>query len=108
MRSRSPIFRDISAVKAICRDYNNGKIKLKDIDEKMISDNLYTATMPDPDLMIRTGGEMRLSNFMLYQLAYSELYVTDILWPDFTSDHYEKAIIEFMSRNRRFGGLNEE
>ena len=98
----------VSAVKAICRDYNNGKIKLNDIDEKMVSDNLYTAAMPDPDLMIRTGGEMRLSNFMLYQLAYSELYVTDILWPDFTSDHYEKAIIEFMSRNRRFGGLNEE
>lgn len=98
----------VMAVKEICRDYKNEKITLKDIDEQMISDKLYTSSMPDPDLMIRTGGEMRLSNFMLYQLAYAELYVTDTLWPDFTQDHYERAIIEFMGRNRRFGGLNEE
>ena len=98
----------VMAVKEICREYKTEKISLKDIDEQMISDKLFTSTMPDPDLLIRTGGEMRLSNFMLYQLAYAELYVTEVLWPDFTSDHYEKAILEYMGRNRRFGGLDEE
>ena len=72
---------------------------------KDISDRLYTGGIPDPDLIIRTGGEMRLSNFLLYQSAYSEYYSTDTLWPDFHEEDFDKAIIEFNRRNRRFGGV---
>jgi undecaprenyl diphosphate synthase len=76
------------------------------IDEKMISANLYTSRTPDPDLLIRTSGEMRISNFLLWQIAYAELYVTDTLWPDFGRTDLLKAILDFQSRDRRFGGLN--
>jgi undecaprenyl diphosphate synthase len=70
----------------------------------MISDNLYTEGIPDPDLIIRTSGEMRLSNYLLWQCAYSEFVFTDVLWPDFTREDYEKAIEIFQNRKRRFGG----
>lgn len=73
-----------------------------------ISKNLYTAEFGDPDLIIRTGGEIRLSNFMMFQSAYSELYFTDVLWPDFNGEELQKAIDAFKNRNRRFGGLNNE
>ena len=73
--------------------------------EQDISDNLYTGSLPDPDLLIRTSGEMRISNFLLWQIAYSEIYVTDVLWPDFTEEEFYKAIIEYQKRERRFGGI---
>ena len=76
------------------------------MDEKLISRNLYTGPLPDPDLLIRTSGEMRVSNFLLWQIAYAELYVTDTLWPDFTRAELLRAIAEFGRRERRFGGLS--
>lgn len=79
--------------------------KGEDVTEKGISDNLYTAEFGEPDLIIRTGGEKRLSNFMLYQGAYSELYFTDVLWPDFDEEELDKALLSFGSRTRRFGKI---
>ena len=76
-----------------------------DITEELISDNLYTAGQNDPDLLIRPGGELRLSNFLVYQLAYTELFFTDVLWPDFSEDDLKEAIIAFTKRDRRYGGL---
>ncbi|MDO5026598.1 MAG: isoprenyl transferase [Tissierellia bacterium] len=96
----------VKAVKSIAQDYKDANILLEDIDQKLISKKLYTDDMPDPDLLIRTGGEMRVSNFMLYQIAYTELFVTDVLWPDFSPEELDKAIMEFFRRNRRFGGVN--
>jgi undecaprenyl diphosphate synthase len=83
-----------------------GKLSGLRIDEAMISANLYTARTPDPDLLIRTSGEMRISNFLLWQIAYAELYITDTLWPDFGRTDLIKAILDFQKRDRRFGGLN--
>jgi undecaprenyl diphosphate synthase len=77
------------------------------IDEGMISHHLYTAGLPDPDLLIRTSGEMRVSNFLLWQIAYAEIYVTDTLWPDFTRTQLYEALLEFQKRERRYGGLAE-
>jgi undecaprenyl diphosphate synthase len=71
----------------------------------MISDNLYTAGLPDPDLLIRTSGEMRVSNFLLWQIAYAEIYVTETLWPDFSRPRLLEALVEFQKRERRYGGL---
>lgn len=76
-----------------------------EITEELISENLYTAGLPDPDLLIRPGGEIRLSNFLIYQLAYTELYFTDVLWPVFTEDDLREAILAFTKRDRRYGGL---
>ena len=76
-----------------------------EITEELISENLYTAGQSDPDLLIRPGGEIRLSNFLIYQLAYTELYFTDVLWPDFTEDDLREAILAFTKRDRRYGGL---
>lgn len=92
------------AVKEIAQRVSKGKLAVEDITEQTISAQLYTAGLPDPDLIIRTSGELRLSNFMLYQGAYSELYFTDVFWPDFTPAELDKAIEEYQSRNRRFGG----
>lgn len=78
------------------------------IDEKMIAGRLYTADLPEPDLLIRTSGEMRVSNFLLWQIAYAEIYVTDTLWPDFNRTELLKAILDFQRRDRRFGGLSSE
>ncbi|WP_262122703.1 isoprenyl transferase [Anaerococcus sp. Marseille-Q5996] len=78
-----------------------------EITEELISENLYTASIPDPDLLIRPGGELRISNFLIYQIAYSELYFTDVLWPDFDEDELDKALEAFANRNRRFGALDE-
>ena len=85
-------------------DVKQNKINVEDINEELISKNLYTKNMPDPDLLIRTSGEIRTSNFLPWQLVYSELYFTDKLWPDFTSEDLDEAIKEFNRRNRKFGG----
>ncbi len=92
-----------NAVKKICEQIEDGNITIDDISEDMISRNLYTADMPDPDLLIRTGGEKRISNYLLWQAAYSEIYVTDTFWPDFDEDAMAKAITDFKNRQRRFG-----
>lgn len=82
--------------------------KINNPTEKDISDNLYTKNLPDPDLIIRTSGEMRISNFLLWQIAYSEIYITDVLWPDFSDEEFYKAIIAYQHRKRRFGGIQED
>lgn len=99
--SRQEILR---AVKNIAQDSVENKIKTKDINIDLISDYLYTANQPDPDLIIRTSGEERISNFLLWQAAYSEFVFTDVLWPDFTPECFDKAVEEFSSRQRRYGG----
>ena len=93
----------INACKAIAKKVQQGELSADDIDDNTISQHLYTSASPDPDLLIRTSGEMRLSNFMLWQLAYTEIYVTDTLWPDFDSKQFDKAIESFQQRDRRFG-----
>ncbi len=95
----------LHAVKKISEKVKSGEISENEIDENMISDNLFTAGIPDPDLIIRPSGEYRLSNFLIWQAAYSEFWFSDILWPDFTPDDLDKAILDFCSRNRRFGGV---
>lgn len=89
--------------KQIANKIKNGEISIEDVTEEEISNNLYTSGQPNPDLIIRTGGEYRLSNFLTYQSAYSELYFTDVLWPDFSPKDIDKAVEEFSKRNRRFG-----
>ena len=86
----------------------DSKMKAKNLNEEKFSSNLYLNDMPDVELLIRTGGEKRLSNFLLWELAYAELYFTDVFWPDFTKENLERAIKEFKNRNRRFGSLNED
>jgi undecaprenyl diphosphate synthase len=93
----------IDAVKEIARKYKRRKLRLIDINENCISNHLYTARIPDPDLLIRTANEMRISNFLLWQISYSEFYVTRTLWPDFKKADLEKAILNFAKRERRFG-----
>jgi len=95
----------ISAVNKIVEDSKNGT--LKKIDERVFGRYLYTKDMPDPDLLIRTSGEMRLSNFLLWQVAYTEIYVTDVLWPDFRRKAYMTALQDFAKRERRFGKVEE-
>ena len=93
----------IRAVKRIAEQAQNNQIKIDDINEKMISDNLYTADQPDPDLVIRTSGEIRLSNFLSWQVAYSELLFIEKNWPDFTEQDLDDAIMEYQKRTRKFG-----
>lgn len=94
-----------TAVKAIAQKVKDGGLDVEDIDEDTISDNLYTSGMPDPDMIIRPGGESRISNFLIWQSAYAEFWFTDIYWPDFTEADLDEAIISFCRRNRRFGGI---
>jgi undecaprenyl diphosphate synthase len=96
------------ATKSIARDVQHGKINVEDITEEMISSHLNTAHLPDPELMIRTSGECRISNFLLYQLAYAELYFTNVHWPDFRKEHLVEAIINYQNRERRFGKISEQ
>lgn len=98
----------IEAVKKIARDVKNGKIKIDDINEKLFSGYLGTAEMPDPDLLIRTSGELRVSNFLLWQIAYTEFYVCNCLWPDFRRKHLYEAIKDYQKRERRFGMTSEQ
>ena len=94
-----------NAVRAIAEQVKNGELAPEDITEDTITANLYTAHMPDPDLIIRPSGEIRTSNFLLWQSAYSEYYFTDVLWPDFKTTDLDAAIDNFNNRNRRFGGV---
>lgn len=93
------------AIRNVASDVKAGEIQLEDIDEKLFSSYLDTKDIPDPDFMIRTSGEQRLSNYLLWQLAYAEFYFTPVAWPDFTPDELKKAIEEYDKRNRRFGGI---
>ncbi len=94
----------VHAVRRIAQSVKDGSVDVSDIDEQMISGNLFHPEIPDPDMIIRTSGEERTSNFLMWEGAYSELYFTDVLWPDFKPADLEKAIDEFNRRNRRFGG----
>lgn len=96
------------AVKRISSDVKAGILDISQIDEQLVSDYLYTKDIPDPDLIIRPSGEKRLSNFLLYQASYSELWYSDILWPDFTIEHLKQAITDYNNRKRRFGGRTDE
>ena len=98
----------VHAVKAVAADVAAGKIKVDDIDENVFARNLYLKGAPDPDLIIRTGGEFRLSNYLLWQAAYSEFYVTDTLWPDFPKEEFMKAVEFYKTRQRRFGKVLDE
>jgi undecaprenyl diphosphate synthase len=101
--SRAEITR---AARQLAGEVAAGRLDPADIDEDALARRLYTAPWPDPDLLIRTSGEMRISNFLLWQLAYAELYVTPVLWPDFTRRHLFEAILEFQRRDRRFGRVS--
>ena len=97
----------IDAMRDLARQAKQGKLDAEDIDEDLISNALYTAGMPDPDLLIRTAGEMRVSNFLLWQISYAELWVTEKCWPDFNGEALHQALRDYASRERRFGGLNK-
>ncbi|MBB4034954.1 undecaprenyl diphosphate synthase [Dysgonomonas hofstadii] len=96
------------AIKNIANDVKNGKMNAENIDEALVSTYLATNGIPDPDILIRTGGELRISNFLLWQIAYSELYFTNELWPDFNEESIYKAIVEYQNRERRFGKTSEQ
>jgi len=96
------------AVKTLAQRVKSGELAPEDITENLIGDNLYTAGIPDPELLIRTSGEKRISNFLLWQSAYAEYYFTDIFWPEFNKEELYKAIIEFQRRERRFGKTSEQ
>ncbi|MBW6409744.1 isoprenyl transferase [Clostridium weizhouense] len=95
----------VRAVKFIIKDLEEAKIKTENINEELISNYIYTKGMPDPDLIIRPSGEQRISNFLLWQCAYSEFWYSDIAWPDFNEDDLQKAILDYQNRDRRFGGI---
>ena len=96
------------ATKRIARKIENGELKAEDITEQTLTDNMTTAAIPDPDLLIRTSGEYRISNFLLWQLAYSEMYSTDCYWPEFTREEFYKALVDYAQRERRFGKTSEQ
>jgi undecaprenyl diphosphate synthase len=95
----------VRAARALAVDVAEGRLAPDDVDEQALAGKMFTAGLPDPDLLIRTSGEQRISNFMLWQLAYTELYVTPTLWPDFTREHLYRAILEYQQRERRFGRI---
>ena len=97
----------IRATKAIGEAVKNGTLEVEDIDEAVFASYLYTAGQPDPDLVIRSSGELRISNFLLWQIAYSEFWITDILWPDFKKEDLWQAVWEYQNRERRFGGVGK-
>ena len=96
----------VDAVRRIAAEVRAGRLDPGDVDEQTLDAHLYTAGMPDPDLLIRTAGEMRVSNFLLWQISYAEMWVTDLCWPEFDEAHLHKAIRDFAARDRRFGGLS--
>ena len=98
----------VSATRIIAEKVKNGKIRPEDVDESMLNKHLYTASYPPVDLLIRTSGERRLSNFLLWQMAYAELYFTETHWPDFNEVHLEKALVNYKQRERRFGKTSEQ
>ena len=98
----------LRAIKQIAKDVQDNKYSVEEISEEHVNENLFTSNTPDPDLLIRTSGEQRISNFLLWQIAYSEFLFTKVAWPDFTEDEFYQALLEYQSRDRRFGGLNED
>ena len=94
----------VDAAKKFAEDVSNGKIKCSELDEELFKNYLYAPDVPDPELMIRTSGEFRLSNFLLWELSYSEIYISDVLWPDFDKNEFKKAVETYYGRDRRFGG----
>ncbi len=98
----------INTTKLISKKIVNNELKVEEIDENTINNHLYTFTLPDVDFLIRTSGELRISNFLLWQIAYAELYFTEVLWPDFNKEDFYKAIINYQSRERRFGKTSEQ
>jgi len=98
----------IETTKQIAKEVQQGKLSIDQITDECISSHLATYFMPDPDLLIRTGGELRLSNYLLWQSAYSELYFCDTFWPDFREEEFRKAICEYQKRERRFGKTSEQ
>ena len=98
----------VNATKQICDKVKNNIISVENIDETLINQHLYTQNLPDVDLLIRTSGEKRISNFLLWQIAYAELYFTDVYWPDFTNENLYEAIINYQKRERRFGKTSEQ
>ena len=95
------------AARSLAKDCADGKVNPEEIDEALFASYLDTREIPDPDLLIRTSGEQRLSNYLLWQLAYTEFYFTEVPWPDFTKQELEKAIAQYNQRDRRFGGVKE-
>ena len=95
----------LHAVRSIARQVADGTLKIEDIDVPVFENNLYSKGLPSPDLMIRTGGDLRVSNFLLWQIAYAEIWTTSVYWPDFTPDMLIEAIKIYQKRERRFGGL---
>ena len=98
----------IRAMKKMIADHDAGKLEISDISEETFEHYLDTKDIPDPDLLIRTSGEQRLSNYLLWQLAYSEFYFTEVPWPDFSPEELKKAVESYSNRDRRYGGLKEE
>lgn len=98
----------VRAMRKMAADVKSGKVEPESIDASLFETYLDTHDIPDPDLLIRTSGEQRLSNYLLWQLAYTEFYFTDVLWPDFTKEELEKAILQYNNRDRRYGGVKEE
>ncbi len=98
----------LDATRKIAGELEKGRIRADEISEQMISDSLYSGGMPDPELLIRTSGEYRVSNFLLWQIAYTEIYITQTLWPDFGKDEYLAALQDFQRRERRFGGTKKD
>lgn len=96
------------AVKLIAQAIVNNELEIQDINEELVSNYLHTKNLPDPELMIRTSGELRISNFLLWQLAYSELYITEVLWPDFRKEHLYHALLDYQKRERRFGKTSDQ
>jgi len=103
--ARDEICRAVASIARACAD---GELQLENIDHQLISDNLYTSGQPDPDLLIRTGGEQRLSNFLLWQASYAEIYFTETMWPDFREEAFLAALGDFQQRERRFGKTGEQ
>lgn len=98
----------LEACKKIAQDVKDGVLNVDDIDDKVFSDNLTTKDIPDPDLLIRTAGDLRISNYLLWQIAYSELYFSSIMWPDYSKEDFYEAIVEYQARERRFGKTSEQ
>lgn len=98
----------VDAMRRIAQEVQAGTLRPEEIDEQLVERHLYTAGLPDPDLLIRTGGEMRLSNFLLWQASYTEIWVSDVAWPDFNRKHLEQAVRDFQQRERRFGAVLQQ
>ena len=93
----------LRSVRILAEQVDEGELTVDDIDEDALRKTLFTVNLPDPDLLIRTSGEYRISNFMLWQIAYTELHITPVLWPDFTREHLFEAVLDYQRRDRRFG-----